>query len=263
MLGAARRDIDALLHAAVDDGRKERRRQQLDMRALDLGAGRDHALHEKVNFLRERLLDVRKRLVFREIAEVRRDLLARDEVFAAIQRELERLAEIEHRRIAPAEIVALRRELHAADDGVVARLLRAETELLERRDNRLVIEELRHAAALRDDADGFLEQRVARLRMKPHGKIRLRQAEMRLRLQAEERDIVDVVVPRRIDAADRHIEPNRESREILRTVAVPQIHDLVELQPEAFEDFERPHLRHARFAAPRIVRREDFIEAPR
>ena len=233
------------------------------MRFLHGLAAFQHALHEIIDLLRERVLKVCKRFVVREVAEIRRELRAREQVFSAVQRELERLAEVEHRGVAPAEVVALRRELDAADDGIVARLALRETELFERGDDGLVVEELRHAAALRDDADGFFQQLVARLRVQPHGEVRLRQADVRLRLQAEERHVVHVVAPVRVDAADRDVEADREAGEIFRAAAVAQVHDLVELQPEALEELERARLRHAVCAAFFIIRREDLVEAAR
>ena len=79
---------------------------------------------------------------------------------------------------------------------------------------------------------------MRRVFIQPHGKVRLGKSKLFLRLQEQHRQFVVGIIAVRIHTADGDIESDRESCEILCAVAVAQIDDLVELQPEAFRQFQ-------------------------
>ncbi|MPM38040.1 hypothetical protein SDC9_84663 [bioreactor metagenome] len=97
-------------------------------------------------------------------ARMRTHLFARERADAVVEREFQRLDEVEHRSIAPAEVVAHRGELHAADDGIIPRVLVGNALALEGGNHRLVVEELRHAAALADNFRAAGQKPLARAR---------------------------------------------------------------------------------------------------
>ncbi len=127
----------------------------------------------------------------------------------------------------------------------------------------LVIEELRHAGALRHDLDRILQQFPARVAVQPHREIGLRQPQVVLRLEEQQRQVIVGVVALFVHAANRDIEPDGEPREVLRRVLVAQIDDLVEFQPQRLEDlqsflFREPALPDVFF----IIRPEVLVHAP-
>ncbi len=127
----------------------------------------------------------------------------------------------------------------------------------------LVIEELRHAGALRHDLDRILQQFPAGVPVQPHREIGLRQPQVVLRLEEQQRQVIVGVVALFVHTANRDIEPDGEPREVLRRVLVAQIDDLVEFQPQRLEDlqgflFREPALPDVFF----IIRPEVLVHAP-
>ena len=209
------------------------------MGALHHIAGGHHAIHEVVHMMPEGRLQGFKRIVGGQIAVVRCKLSARQQARAAVKRQLQHLVHVEHGRVAPAQVVALGGQLHAAHDGVIARVPFAHAQGLQRRDHRPVVEELGHAAALCHHADSLLEQRIADALVQPHRQVRLGQAQILLRLKHQEGERIGEVPALIVHAAQRHVEADGKAREILRAVGVAHVHDLVELQPQALDQLQR------------------------
>ena len=66
----------------------------------------------------------------------------------------------------------------------------SDSQLLKSRNDRLVVEKLRHAAALRDDFDGSRHQFITGIFMKSDGQIGLRKTEGILSVEEQEGQIV-------------------------------------------------------------------------
>ena len=129
-------------------------------------------------------------------------------------------------------------ELDAADDRVVDGVGRRDALRLEGGDDRLVVEHLRHAGAHADHPGALVEERVRRALVEAGGQVGLRQEDVALGLEEQVRELVRLVAARLVPAAEGDVEADREAREERRAVRVPQVDDLVELEPERLDELE-------------------------
>ena len=120
---------------------------------------------------------------------------------------------------------------------------------LQRGNDRLVVEDLRHAAAHGNDAGRRLQKLLRRAVINAQREVRLRKQQMRLRLQEQIAQLVRGVRAIELLSADGNVEADREAGEVLGAVGIAQIHKLVELQPQAFRDLQRVLQRHPMCAA--------------
>ncbi len=181
-----------------------------------------------------------------------------------IERQLQRLVQVEHRRVRPSEVVAVRRQLDTADDRVVAGVLDGDAQVVVHRlDDGLVVEKLRHARSFGHDLNGRLHQLGGSVFIKPDAQVGLRQSEIVLRLQTKQRHLVVCVLSLRVHAAKRDIKPNREPGEILCRILIAQIDDLIEFQPQALQQDERPVLVDSSLGdVPFVKRIQILVHAP-
>ena len=135
-------------------------------------------------------------------------------VFAAKQRQFQHPRHVEHRGVAPAERFARRGKLHAADNGVIDGIFRSDAAIDLAGDNHFVIEDLRHPAPLADDLRGGGQKLLRTPLVNPNRKVRLRQADIRLRPQAHVTQEIRRVAAIRKLTTDHEIEANRKSGEI-------------------------------------------------
>ena len=85
---------------------------------------------------------------------------------------------------------------------------------------------------------------------------------MRLRLQKQITQGVGGVAAVGVLAADGHVEADGEAGKVAGAVGIAQVDHLIELQPQAFGQFQRLGKRHARFHAALKVGEEILIHAP-
>ena len=259
---AALRHVQPAGHAVVDHGGEEGRGQQRLVHFFHLRHARDHAAGKIVDLLCVGCLQLLKGLVGGQVAEIEARFFTGQLIDAVIQRQLQCFEKVEHGSVAPRERVALGRQLHAAHDRVVHRVLLMHAVRLQRGDDRLVIEDLRHPAAKRDDTRGSFQKRLRRIFVDAQRQIGLRQQQVRLRPQKQIAQLVGGVRAVELLSADGNVEADREAGEVLGAVGIAQIHKLVELQPQAFRDLQRVLQRHAARAAVGEIRIQILIHPP-
>ena len=246
---AALRHVLPLAQAVVDHRRQERRGQQHLMHFFDLRDARHHAVGEMVDLLCVGGLQLLKGLEGGQVAEIEARLFTGELIDAVIQRQLQCFEEIEHGRVAPRQRVAVGRQLHAAHDRIVDGVLVVDAVRLQRGNDRLVVEDLRHTAAHGNDAGGRLQKLLRRVFINAQGEVRLRKQQMRLRLQKQIAQLVGGVRAVKVLSADGNVEADREAGEVLGAVGIAQIDKLVEFQPQTFRDLQRVLQRHSARAA--------------
>ncbi|MPM91058.1 hypothetical protein SDC9_138183 [bioreactor metagenome] len=236
---AASGNVDSALHAVVDHAGEERRRQQFGVRPLHHFAAADHAFKEEVYLRFEGIQHILVGFKVLQRARMRAHLLAGQRADAVVEGELQRFDKVEHGRVAPAQVVAHGGEFHAADDGVVARVLVRNALALERRNDRFVVEELRHAAAFADDLRAAGQKVLAGAFKHARRKVRLWQQQVLLRSEEEERQLVFRAAAALVLPADGNVEADREARKVLCAARAAQIDNLVELEEQALRNLQR------------------------
>ena len=189
------------------------------MEAVHHVAGRDHAVDEVVHLAAEGALEILEACVVRQAAEVETHALAAQETDPVVERQLQRLDHVEHGGVAPAEVVALGRQLDAADYRVVHRVVVGNALGLEGGDDALVVEDLGHARAHADDPAAFPHEVLRGLCGEPRREVGLGKPELGLGAQEEVGELVRRVFPLQgalqREAAYGNVEADGEAREIL------------------------------------------------
>ena len=261
---AARGHVHAAAHAVVNDAGEKRRRQQLRVRPLNDLAAMNHAFKEEIHLRIERCEHVFIRSEILQRARVRAHLLAGQGADAVVQRKFQRFHKVKHGRVAPTEVVAHGRELHATDDCVVLRVRVRNALALERGNHRFVVKELRHAASLANDLGAARQKMFARTRKDPRGEIRLRQEQVLLCAEEQKAQLVFGGFARLVLPADGNVKANREPREILRAAGASQIDNLIKLEEQTFENLQRVLFRQRTGSDVLfIIRIEVLIHPPR
>ena len=246
---AALRHIHPAGQAVVDHRRQKRRWQQQLMHFFDLCDARHHTVGEMVDLLCIGFLQLLKGLIGGQVAEIETRFFTGELIDAVIQCQLQCFEKVEHGSVAPCQRVAVGRQLHAAHDRVVDGVLVVDAVRLQRGNDCLVVEDLRHAAAHGNDAGRRLQKLLRRAVINAQREVRLRKQQMRLRLQEQIAQLVRGVRAVELLSADGNVEADREAGEVLGAVGIAQIHKLVELQPQAFRDLQRVLQRHPMCAA--------------
>ena len=260
---AAACDVKPLFHAVVNDGGQEGRGQELRVHLLHNSDAGSHFIAECIDLRGKCGLQLGIGFVGREIPEIGAERPSGQKIDAAAERQLQRFDKIEHGSVAPAEGVAVRGQLHTADDCVIACVVVADAVRRKRRNDGLVVEDLRHAAAETDDPTGCLQQLLRRIAEDAERKIGLRKQEQRLRPQEQITQLVRRVAAVILLAADGDIEADREAGKIARAARVAQIDDLVEFEPQTLCDLQCVAVRHAADAAEPVIRVQILIHPSR
>ena len=148
--------------------------------------GFDHPVHVLVQIPFQHSLQLFVGVIGGQVAVVRTQFCAGQKAFSAGEGQLQGLVQIEHGGVAPSQVVPLGGQLHAAHHGVVPGVLFVDSQFLQSRYHRLVVEELGHPAALCHHPDGRLQKLVSGPRVEPDGEIGLGQTQMLLGFQKQE-----------------------------------------------------------------------------
>ena len=215
------RDVLALREAVGDEARQQRRGRGRAMREVTRVAAAHHERDVAGYRGLHRTL---------ELGVVRKALRVGG------QRKLEATEHVEHRDVVQAIHAPRDGQLHAAHDGVVARVGLGHAAVHERADVDLVVEQLRQAVSQADDLAGLAEQHARRAGMHAHGQVGLRQARVSLDVEQKLAQLVGGVMPPLVHAAHDEVEADGKAGKEAGTLRGANGHDRVELEVEALDE---------------------------
>ena len=153
--------------------------------------------------------------------------------------EFERAAHVKERRIVPAFRLTSLLRLDAADNVILARILQGESSAHQRRDNHLVVVIGRQPYAGARQSCRMNQEVVRAVVPYADGQGRLRQLHMQRCGDAHERKVVRNIHPFRVLPADDQVLEQAVSGKTLRARRVAAFIQVIELYPNAVDEFLR------------------------
>ena len=225
----------------------------------------DDPLNEKAQLGRKRRKETREIGKLVRVAGARTDLLAGLQIASIVQREFNRLGEIQVHIHCAGTIIARERVLQTADRGVIPQPIFGQALPAQTRDRVLVkVDEEGRSLRVRQHFDDALQQMVGRARVNANVRLGFEQIDLFDDVEHHVREIVRRVAAVRVHAAERDKLSERRVDPLIRTDPALVIVRVVVFDPPTFEPLFRLLARQSpRFQIGFVIRIQILIDASR